>query len=144
MMSNCVFVTFPCGILGQVWYLRYLPSILLFLVDHPFYMVCSFYRLSLPCTTTFVFSAYVSSEDNHDIVNIKTTTCNCIVVANLRKTAILTFLGKIEGILSSSTNVFTHNFSKKMPQFCYFSSDFDEIFIERLVIHSLFRYSRYK
>ena len=21
VMSNCVFVTFPCGILGQVWYL---------------------------------------------------------------------------------------------------------------------------
>ena len=34
-------------------------------------MVCSFYRLSLPCTTTIVFSAYVSIEDNNDIVNIE-------------------------------------------------------------------------
>ena len=90
-----------------------------------------------------MFSGYVSTEDNNDIVNIKATTCNCIVVAHLKQT-ILTFLGKIEGNFSSSTNVFTHNFSKKMPQFCYFSSDFDEIFTERLVIHSLFRYSHYK
>ena len=37
---------------------------------HPFYMVCSFYRLSLPCSTTIVFSAYVSTEDNNDTVNI--------------------------------------------------------------------------
>ena len=66
-------------------------------------MVCSFYRLCLPCTTTFVFSAYVSTEDNNDIVNIKATKCNCVVVAHLKK-AILTFLGKIEGNLSSSTN----------------------------------------
>ena len=106
-------------------------------------MVCSCYRLSLPCTTTFVFSAYISTEDNNDIVNIKATTYKCIVVAHL-KIAILTFLGKIEGNLSSSNNVFTHNFSKKMQQFCYFSSDFDEIFTEMLVIHSLFRYGHYK
>ena len=104
-------------------------------------MVCSFYRLSLQCTITFVFSAYVSTEDNNDIVNIKATTCNCIVVSRLK---ILIFLDKIEENLSSSTNVFTHNFSKKMPQFCYRSSDFDETFTERLVIHSLFRYSHYK
>ena len=35
VMSNCAFVTFPCGILGQVWYLivsiRSLPPFLLFL-----------------------------------------------------------------------------------------------------------------
>ena len=72
-----------------------LPSFLLFLVD-PFYMVCSFYRLSLPCTTTIVFSAYVSTEANNDIVNIKSTTCNCIVVTYLTKLAISIFLGKIE------------------------------------------------
>ena len=57
----------------------------------------------------------------------------------LKKIAISTDLGKIEGNLSSSSNVFTHNFFKKMPQFCYFSFDFDEIFTERLVIYSLFR-----
>ena len=60
-------------------------------------MVCSFYRLSLPCTTTTVFSDYVCTEDNNDIVNIKATTCNCIVVAHLTKLAISTFLGKIKG-----------------------------------------------
>ena len=88
-MSYCVFVIFPYGILGQVWYLivsipDLCPLFLLFLVDHPF-MVCSFYRLSRPCTTTIVFSAYVSTDDNNDIVNIKATTCNCIVVAHLTK-----------------------------------------------------------
>ena len=62
-------------------------------------MVCSFYGLSLPCTTTIVFSVYVSTEDNNDIVNIKATTCNCIVVAHLTKLAISIFLGKIEGNL---------------------------------------------
>ena len=60
-------------------------------------MVCLFYRLSLPCTTTIVFSAYVSTEDNNDIVNSKATTCNCIVVAHLTKSAISIFLCKIEG-----------------------------------------------
>ena len=104
-------------------------------------MVCSFYRLSLPCTTTSVFSAYVSTEDNNDIVNIKATTCNWVLVAHLTKLAISIFLSKIEWNLGSSTNVFTHNFSKKIPQFCYFSSDFDEIFTESLVLNSLFRYS---
>ena len=77
----------------------YLPSFLLFLVDLPFYMVCSFYRLSLPCTITIVFLAYVSTEDNSDIMNIKATICNCIVVAHLTKLAISTFLGKIDGNL---------------------------------------------
>ena len=62
-------------------------------------MVYSFYRLSLSCTTSIVFSAYVSKEDNYDIMNIKSTTCNCIVVAQLTKLAISTFLGKIEGNL---------------------------------------------
>ena len=62
-------------------------------------MVCSFYRLSLPCTTTIVFSAYVSLGDNNDIVNIKATTCNFIVVAHLKRFAISIFLGKIEGNL---------------------------------------------
>ena len=76
-----------------------LLSFLIFLVDLPFYMVCSFYRLSLPCTTTIVFLAYVSTEDNNDIMNIKATTCNCIVVAHLTKLVISTFLGKIEGNL---------------------------------------------
>ena len=73
-------------------------------------MVCSFYRLSLSYTTTIVFLAYVSTEDNNDIVNIKATTCNCVVVAHLTKLAISIFLGKIERNLGSSTNVFTHNF----------------------------------
>ena len=76
-----------------------LPSFLLYLVDHPFYVVCSFYRLSLPCTTTFVFSAYVSTDDNNDIVNIKASTCHCIVVAHLTQLAISTFPCKIEGNL---------------------------------------------
>ena len=62
-------------------------------------MDCSFYRLSLPCTTTIVFLAYVSIEDNNDIVNIKATTCNCIAVAHLTQLAISKFLGKIEGNL---------------------------------------------
>ena len=44
-------------------------------------------------------SAYVSTEDNNNIVNIKTTTCNCIVVTNLTKLTISIFLGKIEGNL---------------------------------------------
>ena len=60
-------------------------------------MVCLFYRLSLPCTTTIVFSPYVITEDNNDIVNIKATTCNCIVVAHLIKLAISIFQGKVEG-----------------------------------------------
>ena len=76
-----------------------MPSFLLFLVDDPFYMVCSFYRLSLPCTTTIVFSAYVSTEDNNDIVNIRATKCKYMVVAHLIKLAISIFLGKIEGNL---------------------------------------------
>ena len=62
-------------------------------------MVCSFYKLSLPCTTTIVFSAYVSTDDNNDIVIIKATSCYCIVVAHLTKLAISIFLGKIEGNL---------------------------------------------
>ena len=62
-------------------------------------MVCSFYRLSLPCTTTIGVLAYVSTEDNNDIVSIKATTFNCIVVAHLTKLAISTLLGKIEGHL---------------------------------------------
>ena len=28
VMFNCVFVSFPCGILGQVWYLHVIVSIL--------------------------------------------------------------------------------------------------------------------
>ena len=60
-------------------------------------MVCSFYRLSIPCTATIVFSAYVSADDNNDIVNIKHTTCTCLVVAQLTKLSI--FLAKIEGNL---------------------------------------------
>ena len=62
-------------------------------------MVCSFYRLALPCTSTIVFSAYTRTEDNNDIVNIKATTGNCIVFAHLTKLAISTFLGKFEGNL---------------------------------------------
>ena len=62
-------------------------------------MVCSFYRSSLPCTTTIVFSAYISTEDNNDIVNIKATICNCIVVAHLTELAISIFHGKIEAPL---------------------------------------------
>ena len=46
-----------------------------------------------------MFSAYVSTEDNNDIMNIKATTCNCIVVAHLTKLAISTFLVRIEGDL---------------------------------------------
>ena len=44
-----------------------------------------------------MFSAYPSTEDSNDIVNIKATTCNCIEVAHLTKLAISNFLGKIEG-----------------------------------------------
>ena len=44
-------------------------------------------------------SAFVSTEDNNDIVNIKSTACNCIVDAHLTKLAISIFLGKIEGNL---------------------------------------------
>ena len=91
-----------------------------------------------------MFSAYVSTDDNNDIVNIKATTCDCIVVAHLTKKAISIFLGKVEGNLRSSTNIFTQKFSKKIPQFCYFLSDFNEIFTERLVLHSLFRNSHLK
>ena len=83
-------------------------------------MVCSFYRLSLPCTNTLVFSAYVSTEYNKDIVKIKATSCNCVVVAHLTKLAISIFLGKIEGNLGSSTNVFTHNFPRKYHKFVIF------------------------
>ena len=78
-----------------------------------------------------MFSAYVSTEDNNDVVNIKGTTCNCIKVANITKLAISIFLGKI--IFSQR---FYSQIYKKIPQFCYFSSDFDEIFTERLVLHS--------
>ena len=41
-------------------------------------------------------SACVSTDDNNDIVNIKATSCYCIVVAHLTKLAISIFLGKIE------------------------------------------------
>ena len=35
MMFNCVFVTFPCGILGQVWYLNvFIPDLAAFLTFH--------------------------------------------------------------------------------------------------------------
>ena len=78
-------------------------------------MVCSFYRLSLPCTTTIVFSAYVSTDYTKNLENVIATICNCVVVAQLTKLAILIFLGKIEGNFGSSTNVFTHNFSMKIP-----------------------------
>ena len=39
MMFNCVFATFPCGILGQVWYL---------IVSIP--DLCHFLTLSVSCT----------------------------------------------------------------------------------------------
>ena len=78
-------------------------------------MVCSFYRLSLPCTTTIVFSAYVSTDYTKNLENVIATICNCVVVAQLTKLAISIFLGKIEGNFGSSTNVFTHNFSMKIP-----------------------------
>ena len=44
-------------------------------------------------------SAYVSTEDNNDIVNTKATPCNCIVVKQFTKLAISIFIGKIEGNL---------------------------------------------
>ena len=83
-------------------------------------MVCSFYRLSLPCTTAIVFLAYISIEGNNNIVNIKATTCNCIVVAHLTKLAISTFLGKIEGNLSSSISVLLTIFPRKFHNFVIF------------------------
>ena len=64
-------------------------------------MVCSFidylYHV-LPQLYTVV-SAYVSTENNDNIVYIKATTRNCIVVTHLTKLAISIFLGKIEGNL---------------------------------------------
>ena len=138
LMSNCVFVTFPCGILGQVWYLIVLiPDLcpfLLFLVDHTFYIICSFYRLSLPCTTAIVFSAYVSTED--DILNIKATTCNCFVVAHLTKLAISIFLGKMIFNQRFYSQFFQENFTILL-----FFVRFDKIFTEWLVLHNLLRYS---
>ena len=73
-----------------------------------------------------MLSAFVSTDDNNDKVNIKPTTCHCIVVAHLTKLSI--FLGPL--IFNQR---FYSQFSKKIPQFCYFSSDFNEIFTERLV-----------
>ena len=44
-------------------------------------------------------SAFVSTQDNNDKVNIKASAFNCIVVAHLTKLAISIFLSKIEGNL---------------------------------------------
>ena len=81
-------------------------------------MVCSFYRLSLPCTTTIVISAYVSTED--DMVKIKTTTCNCIVVAHLTKLAISIFLSKMEGTFDLQPTFLLAIFPRKFHNFVIF------------------------
>ena len=73
----------------------------------------------------------------NDIVNIKATTCNCIEVAHLTKLAISIFLGKIGGNRTFLLTICRRKFHNVVN----FSSDFDENFTERLVLHSLFRYS---
>ena len=95
-------------------------------------------RLSLPCTTTILCSAYVSTEDNNYIVNIKATTCNCIVVTKL---TISIFLVRSRVTFDLQPTFLLTIFPRKFHNFVFFSSDFDEIFTERLVLHSLFRYS---
>ena len=84
-------------------------------------MACSFYRLSLPCTTTFVFSSYVNTEDNNDrhVMNIKATTCNCIVVAHL-KIAILTFLVRSRGTFHLQPTFLLTIFPRKCHKFVTF------------------------
>ena len=61
-------------------------------------------------------SAYVSTEDNNDIVNIKATAYNCIVDAHLTKLAISIFLGKIEG----SQRFYSHFFQENFHNFVIF------------------------
>ena len=61
-------------------------------------------------------SAYVSTDDDNDIMNIKATTCNCIVVAHVTKLAISTFLCKIEGNLC----FYSHFFPRKFHNFVIF------------------------
>ena len=84
-----------------------------------------------------MFSAYVSTEYNNNLENIKATTCNCVVVAHLTKLAISIFLGKIEGNLGFLLTIYP----RKLHNFVICSSDFDEIFTDSLVLHYLFRYS---
>ena len=57
-----------------------LPSFLLFLVDHTFIWFAHFIDNLYHVLPQIVFSAYVSMDDDNDIVNIKATTCNCIIV----------------------------------------------------------------
>ena len=59
-------------------------------------MVCSFYRVFLPCTITIVFSAYVSTDDNNDIKEYSSYPM-LYCIAHLIKLAISIFRGKIEG-----------------------------------------------
>ena len=52
VMFNCVFVTFPCGILGQVWYLIVLiPDLsLLFYMYHQTTVIHKFHEMpSIAC-----------------------------------------------------------------------------------------------
>ena len=101
-MSNCVLITFLRGILGQMAYLIVsIPdlcplsdfSLLIILFIWFVHFIDCLYHV-LPQLSTYY---YVSTAD--DIVNIKATICNCIVVAHLTKLAISIFLGKMEGNL---------------------------------------------
>ena len=48
VMVSCVFVTLPCGVMGQVWYLIVLIPDLCLLTY--FHVVCFHYKICLKCT----------------------------------------------------------------------------------------------
>ena len=64
VMFNCVFVTFPCGILGQVWYL---------IVSIP--DLCSFYFFVVTFQLWFRISNYIMIDSVY----------NCALASSVRQ-----------------------------------------------------------
>ena len=60
VMSNCDFVTFPCGILGQVWYLIVLIPDMVFAVFLTFIWAnkCCFDGFGIPGFYAAIFNVY--------------------------------------------------------------------------------------
>ena len=56
VMFNCVFVTFPCGTLGQLWYM--IVSILIF---------ASFFTFKV---SPFIYQGYETCDFGFDIVHV--------------------------------------------------------------------------
>ena len=67
VMSNCDFVTFPCGILGQVWYLIVLiPDICRLSYFHPcifkILVTIPVFKLSSPCICKVLANSFPSNS----------------------------------------------------------------------------------